>query len=360
MGHRAVTWGFEIGSLRVTTVSEMAQQVRSAQAGAVAAFGTLVARYQDMAYATAYARLGDAHLAEDVTQEAMIDAFRKIEALRDRRAFGAWLRRIVVTHCSRMRRRPRAETNGDDAIARMQSNDGLPLRTAERSELRERVAAILRTLPPAQREATVMYYVGGKSVAEVAHFLGAEVGAVKKRLHDARRKLEAKLIDLVEETLHASRPSRDRRLLLAVQLCSACIAGDVAVARRALREDPTLLECHGEVADAHKPHMRRIAAHDGWPPLHLAAHYGHLPVVKLLVERGADLEAVSHNSIGNTALAAASFGNRFDVVRYLLGRGASLDARNRNGKTALDRAAETGRTQMAQLLRGARHDRPRP
>ena len=340
-------------------MSDTAQRICSTQAGAVAAFGTLVARYQDMAYAVAYARLGDAHLAEDVTQEAMIDAFRKFDQLRERGAFGSWLRRIVVTHCNRMKREPHADTNGDDAIARMQSNDGLPLRSAERSELRERVSAILHTLPPAQREATVLFYVGATSIAEVARFLGVEVGAVKKRLHDARRKLEARLLDLVEETLHTSRPSRDRRLLLAVQLCNACIAGDLAAARRALREDPSLVRCRGEVASEHVDHMRRLAAHDGWPPLHLAAHYGHLPVVKLLVERGADLEAVSQNSIGNTALSAAAFGNRFDVVRYLRARGANIDARNRMGKTALDRARETGRTKMAQLLQGERHARHR-
>ena len=333
--------------------------VVAARGGDLAAFGSLVRRYQDMAYAAAYARVGDAHLAEDVTQEAFVDAHAKIAQLRDPQAFGVWLRRIVITHCNRMRRRPRAETNGDRVIERMPSNEGLPLRSAERSELHERVSAILRTLPPAQREATVMYYVGGKSVAEVARFLGVQPGAVKKRLHDARRKLQTRLIGLVEETLHASRPSRDRRLVLAVQLCSACVAGDVKAARRALREDPTLIRCHGQVSEAHRPHMRRVAAHDGWPPLHLAAHYGHLGVVKLLLDRGAETEAVSHNAIGNTALAAAAFGNRFDVVRHLLARGADPDARNRAGKTALDRALETGRSRMAQLLTGARHDRAR-
>jgi hypothetical protein len=147
--------------------------------------------------------------------------------------------------------------------------------------------------------------------------------------------------------------------VLAVQLCSACIAGDVKAARRALREDPSLVECRGEVADVHKPHMRQALAHDGWPPLHLATHYGHLPVVRLLLDHGADVEAVSRNAIGNTALSAAAFGNHFDVVQFLLARGANPAARNRHGKTALDRATETGRTRIAQILRGDRHDRAR-
>ncbi len=307
-----------------------------------------------MAYATAYARVGDAHLAEDVTQDAFVDAHLKLASLRDPRAFSSWLRRIVVTHCNRMNRRHAPETNGDQQIITRQSTAASPLRAAQQSELRRRVAAALATLPPAQREATVLFYLGGRSVADVARFLRVEQGAVKKRLHDARRKLEAKLMDLVEETLHASRPSRDRRLLLAVQFCNACIAGDLKVARRVLRDDPSLVACHGQVD---VEHMRRIAAHDGWTPLHLAAHYGHLPLVRLLVERGADVEAVSRNSIGNTPLSAAAFGSRFDVVNYLVDRGAQIDAPNRHGKTALDRARETGRRNMAQLLqrRGARH-----
>jgi RNA polymerase sigma factor (sigma-70 family) len=332
--------------------------VGAAQRGDLRAFGTLVERFQDAAYAVAYARVGDAHLAEDVTQEAMIEAHLKLPGLREPASFGAWLRRIVITHCNRMMRKKQPQNGQVEVELRLASREPSPRQRLERAELWRCVERVLQSLPPAQREATVLFYLREKSVAQVADILGIDPSAVKKRLHDARRKLEAKLINLVEETLVAQRPSRDRRLVGAVQLCNACIAGNLSVARQVLRADPSLVACHGEVD---VEHMRRIAAHDGWTPLHLAAHYGHLEIVKLLVERGAEIEAVSRNSIGNTPLSAAAFGNRFDVVNYLLDRGARIEAPNAHGKTALDRATESGHTRMAELLRSrsAKHKRTR-
>ena len=56
--------------------------------------------------------------------------------------------------------------------------------------------------------------------------------------------------------------------------------------------------------------MRRIDAHWGWTPLHLAAHYGRLDIVRLLVESGADIEARALDSVGSTPLRAAVWSDR--------------------------------------------------
>ena len=73
-------------------------------------FGALVARCQDVAYATAFARLGDALFAEVVREEELIDAHAKLAKLRDWRAFVEWVRGIVMWQCNRLKRRRRAET----------------------------------------------------------------------------------------------------------------------------------------------------------------------------------------------------------------------------------------------------------
>ena len=73
-------------------------------AGRQEAFGALVERYQDAAYGYAYALLGDRHLAQDATQEAWVSAYRHLGDLRVPGAFPGWLRRIVRTHCLRLRR----------------------------------------------------------------------------------------------------------------------------------------------------------------------------------------------------------------------------------------------------------------
>src|SRR5919199_3074206 len=71
------------------------------------AFDELVRRFQDMAFACAYAALCDFHLAEDAAQEAFVSAWRKLSQLREPEAFPGWLRRVVLTECGRLRRKRR-------------------------------------------------------------------------------------------------------------------------------------------------------------------------------------------------------------------------------------------------------------
>lgn len=78
--------------------------VRAAQAGDLDAYSQIVMRFQDMGYACAYAVLGDFHLAQDVTQEAFIEAYQNLAKLRDVEAFPGWFRKVVRYRCSRVRR----------------------------------------------------------------------------------------------------------------------------------------------------------------------------------------------------------------------------------------------------------------
>src|ERR1700754_1106480 len=73
------------------------------------AFGELVARFQDMAFACAFSVLGDFYLAEDAAQEAFITAWQRLGQLRAPEAFAGWLRRIVLTQCSRLTRGKRLQ-----------------------------------------------------------------------------------------------------------------------------------------------------------------------------------------------------------------------------------------------------------
>jgi DNA-directed RNA polymerase specialized sigma24 family protein len=68
------------------------------------AFEELVLRFQDMAFACAYGRLGDRGLAEDAAQEAFVSAWLNLDQLRSPEAFPGWFRRILLRHCSRLAR----------------------------------------------------------------------------------------------------------------------------------------------------------------------------------------------------------------------------------------------------------------
>jgi len=96
-------------------------------------------------------------------------------------------------------------------------------------------------------------------------------------------------------------------------------------------------------------------AYDGWTPLHLAAFFGALDAAQLLIDSGADLQAVSRNSLHNTPLHAATAGGHTDIALLLIERGADVTVRDAGQHTSLHIAAESGLTDVvkALLARGA-------
>ena len=90
---------------------------------------------------------------------------------------------------------------------------------------------------------------------------------------------------------------------------------------------------------------------DGWPPLHLAAHFGHGDAVDALLEAKADVSARSRNGENNHALHAAMAGRaQARIISRLLARGADVNAQAAGGQTALHEAAFRGNLELAQLL----------
>lgn len=120
----------------------------------------------------------------------------------------------------------------------------------------------------------------------------------------------------------------------------AAAGGDASRLRALLDADPTLVS-------------RR--SHDGWTPLHLAAHFGRLEAMRVLLGHGADVHARSSNEMGNTPLHAAAAGGRTEAVAALLDGKADPNARQHGGWAALHSAAQSGRLDLARLLldRGA-------
>jgi uncharacterized protein len=92
-------------------------------------------------------------------------------------------------------------------------------------------------------------------------------------------------------------------------------------------------------------------AYDGWTALHLAAFFGHLDAARLLVEAGADVHAVSRNSLQNTPLHAATSGRHSNVALYLLECGASGSVIDSGGYTPLQIASENGLSDIVAMIR---------
>jgi len=123
-----------------------------------------------------------------------------------------------------------------------------------------------------------------------------------------------------------------------------------------VEDDPTPLHLASELghADFAQLLLERdadITAVDddsGFTPLGQASYHGHVEVARLLLEYGADMEARDRE--GSTALLLASQGGYVDVVRVLLQHGANRKARDENGRSPLEWASERGYVGLAQVL----------
>jgi uncharacterized protein len=100
-----------------------------------------------------------------------------------------------------------------------------------------------------------------------------------------------------------------------------------------------------------EPELAQSFAGDGWTPLHLAAAFGTPAAVAALLAAGAQVDAVSHNPQQNQALhAALALGKNAETIRLLLDAGASVNATQAGGFTAIFSAAIANRRELAEIL----------
>ncbi|RYG67762.1 sigma-70 family RNA polymerase sigma factor, partial [bacterium] len=132
--------------------------VKRAQSGETEGFDILLWRFQDMAVGYATTILRDRSAAEDAAQDAFVEAFRNLSALREPAAFPGWLRQIVWKHCDRQLRRNALTTvNLDEAAHTSAQEDSLEV-AMETVEVRDKVMTLVGQLPNAQREVVVLFY----------------------------------------------------------------------------------------------------------------------------------------------------------------------------------------------------------
>ena len=113
----------------------------------------------------------------------------------------------------------------------------------------------------------------------------------------------------------------------------------------------------GDMLD-HDATLARAFAGDGFTALQLAAFFAQPKLVELLLERGAEVEAVAKNPMELRALHAAAAGGDFECLRSILAAGADPNAPQQSGWRALHAAAGAGKIEMVRelLARGAQRD----
>ena len=204
--------------------------VAHARAGDLAAAGALLARHQRTAYTAALRLLGEPADAEDVAQDALVQAYTHLAELRQGADFAPWLRRIAVTRSLNvLRRRGRLRFEPLDAPRAGRGQLGRPggpapgpgprefpdaaQRTPEEeamvAALRADLEALLHRLPDEQRVAVVLRDIYGYDLAEVAALQRCGLSAAKMRVSRARAALRRLLEEARAAQPQESGPAAD-------------------------------------------------------------------------------------------------------------------------------------------------------
>lgn len=164
--------------------------------GNLEAFEMLYQKYHRRAYSLCLRMTNNASEAEDLTQEAFIQLFRKAGSFRGDSAFTTWFHRLVVNQVL-MHFRKRSVKNEKT------TEDGeMPERLVPQPKLKANLPILNRIdinkaigeLPPGYRSVFILHDIEGFEHSEVARILGISVGTSKSQLHKARLKLRGMLV----------------------------------------------------------------------------------------------------------------------------------------------------------------------
>lgn len=176
---------------------EEIQAVERARAGDSSAERHLYDAHVGWVYRLAYRLTGDAHLAQDLTQETFIRAFEKLGQFRGEAAFGTWLRSIATTVIYNGLRKVKRFRQREVDIEQGIEIGTRPNRTEP--DLKEKLAGAIDGLPDKYRVVFVMYDIEGYTHREISESLGMEVGTSKAQLSRARAKLRDALAEFAGE-----------------------------------------------------------------------------------------------------------------------------------------------------------------
>ena len=164
--------------------------VRRARDGEEAALSALVKRHADAVYRVALAIAGDRDLAQDVSQDAFLKAFRGLDGFRGDAAFRTWLLTIAANAArGALRRQGRRRETDLDTAPPVASEVRGPDQDAELSSESARAREALGRLPEKQRLSVQLRVDEGLSFREIAEVIGSTEGAARVNYFHGIRKL---------------------------------------------------------------------------------------------------------------------------------------------------------------------------
>ena len=161
------------------------------------AFAALVEKYQEQVHALAWQKIGDFHIAQEITQDAFVTAYQKLATLTHHNRFAGWLYVITSNKCNMWHRKKKPQ------LQSLEETDPMELEEVYYTEYTSRqreeaanqnrrtiVRKLLNKLGESERTVVTLHYLAGLTCEEIGKFLGVSPNTVKSRLHRAREKLK--------------------------------------------------------------------------------------------------------------------------------------------------------------------------
>ena len=176
------------------------------------AFTQLVKKYQKPVHALVWRKIGDFHIAEEITQDTFLKAYEKLATLKEPQNFASWMYVIATRQCVAWLRKKRLWTqtpeNTESTQLEKTTYSGYVIEENERMAVdaqREVVKKLLGKLQESERTIITLRYFGEMSSAEIGEFLGVSANTIRSRLHRAQQRLK-KEEPMIREALNSFQP----------------------------------------------------------------------------------------------------------------------------------------------------------
>ena len=167
---------------------ELIQRVLS---GDDAAFSVLVKKYQKQVHALAWRKIGDFHIAEEITQDTFLKAYMQLATLKEPQSFAGWLYVIAANRCTSWLRKKRISTQSweelDQTDTEQLEKEAYSEFVVEENERvsghaqRDAVKMLLAKLGESERTVMTLHYFGEMSCTEIGTFMGVSANTIKSQ-----------------------------------------------------------------------------------------------------------------------------------------------------------------------------------
>lgn len=174
-----------------------AELIQQTLEGDQQAFSALVRKYQKPLHALVWRKIGDFHIAEEITQDIFLNVYKKLQTLKNPNLFAGWLYVSATRRCHAWLKKKRIPMESLEIMSpeELEALVYAQYRAEQQAEIvneqqREVVKRLLQKLPESERTVVTLHYLGDMSCEDIGKFLGVSPNTIKSRLHRARKRLE--------------------------------------------------------------------------------------------------------------------------------------------------------------------------